>query len=423
MSMTIDKQLPRVLLLSATPPGSSGVGQLFLSELCRSYPEDRLSLAIVTQNYRDSDREQFSHLPVLHLSFVESDSRGPGPAWLDLARRHMRFRRQRFEDRGCLSQLIRFCEAQRPNLIWAVLNSPRIMRLVPRLVRATGLPVVTTVWDPPQGVGRQFGLDRISRRLVERDFAAAMKQCNRCGVISERMEAKYEEAFGVECLISRHGISPVDQLPHSHDRDDESELHIGFCGSLYAEREWQSFVRGLDVAGWRVGDRRIRVTVIGKGSPALAASVPAHFEFLGWRNMYEVVNRLSHCHFNYLPYWFHPAYTDSVALCFPTKLTTYLTAGRPVLYHGPRDASVVDFFQRFGIGRCCHSLDPHNVAESVKALSSLSSRDYDKLLSGVQSAVREELNLDVFRRRFFELIVGSAEARNILSSKDRLVAS
>ena len=121
--------------------------------------------------------------------------------------------------------------------------------------------------------------------------------------------------------------------------------------------------------------------------------------------MEEVIDRMCGCDFAYLPYWFHPAYAESVRLCFPTKLTTYLTAGCPMFYHGPENAAVVDFFDRFRIGRCCHTLSVPQIAEQLETMA-LDENGRLKMKSQIRLAVDEELNLQVFHRRFHELIFG-----------------
>jgi glycosyltransferase involved in cell wall biosynthesis len=290
-------------------------------------------------------------------------------------------------------------------MIWAVLNSPLLFRLASRIGAHLDVPMLGTIWDPPEGIGLHFGLDRLSRRLSRRHFANALRRCTRVSVISERMQAEYRALHGIESIVLRHGIAPREQ--HRIDAAESSldgELRIGFCGSLYAHSEWHALLKGLDQLGWQSNGRKIRLIVAGKNVPRVFASSPAQFEFLGWRPMDEVVERLSACHFNYLPYWFHPAYTESVRLCFPTKLTAYLTAGRPVLYHGPRDAAVVDFFSRFPVAECCHSLEAGSVADSIRRLANLPDEAYASMIEAGRRAVQEELNLDVFLARFCELM-------------------
>ena len=396
---------PRTLLLTASVPGSSGVGPLFLRELCASMPSDELCIAGLASAFDAGDVAQFSAHPQAHLHVAETLGGRRGPRLWSVAARHTRFLMQRWSlDRRLTSEIIRFGEQCSVEQVWTVLNSPLTYRLSRAIAERMSLPLLSTVWDPPEGVGLHGGLDRLSRKLAYQDFRKAIQASTRVSVISERMAAEYARLGASRTVVLRHGISSTSQRDVVSSEAD-AELRIGFCGSLYAESEWRAFLGGLEELNWQVDGKPIRLIVAGGRVPFLSARCPCNVEFLGWRNMDEVIDVMASCHFCYLPYWFNSAYRDSVRLCFPTKLTTYLTAGRPVFYHGPADAAVVDFFERFDIAKCCHTLDHTTVARVVADFARASNRS-SFMLCEVRRAVDEELNLHTFHARFRELLTG-----------------
>ena len=48
----------------------------------------------------------------------------------------------------------------------------------------------------------------------------------------------------------------------------------------------------------------------------------------------------------YCPYWFDPGFERPCRLSFPSKLSTYLKTGVPVLFHGPEYASPRIFLEQ-----------------------------------------------------------------------------
>ena len=133
---------------------------------------------------------------------------------------------------------------------------------------------MSTIWDPPEGVGLHYGLDRISRRSLQSHFAAAMSASERCGVISERMDAEYQRLYGTNNVVLRHGI--LSGAVREVDREgDRSAVTIGFCGSLYAKSEWRAFLSALDELRWTVGGKPIRLVIAGSEVPYLGARHPA----------------------------------------------------------------------------------------------------------------------------------------------------
>jgi hypothetical protein len=409
-------ELPKLLLLTVTTPGESCVGRLFLRDLCQEYPSDRLAFGVVSTGCDALVRQLFPMVPMEHLQYDESLSRQSGTRWVSLIRRHAVFQaRSFFSDRRLVTELVAFAKDVKVDKVWAILESPLMYRLAVQVSRRLDIPLVSTIWDPPDGVGYNFGLDRLSRRIARADFETAVRTSERCGVISERMQEEYQRKYDVPTVILRHGISPADQAQPQFE-NDTSELRIGFCGSLYAKEEWRALMKGLEGLAWHVGSRSVRVIVVGRQLPETSSASPSRLDFLGWRPVREVISRISECHFSYLPYWFHPAYAESVRLCFPTKLTTYLTAGRPVLYHGPYEAAVVDFFHRYDIGHCCHTLKANAVGETIIRFAELVETRSAEMHDGIRQAVRDELNLDVFRSRFVELVTGRSQRRALESS-------
>ena len=116
------------------------------------------------------------------------------------------------------------------------------------------------------------------------------------------------------------------------------------------------------------------------------------------------------CDFAYLPYWFDGDFRDSVRLCFPTKLGTYLSSGVPILYHGPRNSSPTQFLERYPAGVCCHSNARSEIIDALACFTRDPKRYQDMNAAG-QVALDEALNYELFRLGFHQLL-GFTESRS-----------
>jgi len=124
---------------------------------------------------------------------------------------------------------------------------------------------------------------------------------------------------------------------------------------------------------------------------------------------------MSEADITYLPYWFDEAYRLSARMSFPSKLTTYLASGRPVLFHGPQYSSVTKFFYRFPVGICCHSLEESKIIECLHKFAT-DKNFYAESTKAIQTALDEELDLRIFLKRFAELL--GIEESDLLSIND-----
>ena len=112
---------------------------------------------------------------------------------------------------------------------------------------------------------------------------------------------------------------------------------------------------------------------------------------------------LSGCDVCYVPYWFDDAFRAGVELSFPNKMSLYLAAGRPVLFHGPERSTPTRFLERWPVGIACHSLDPRAIADAL-TVAATDADFHERAAAAIPQALRAELGLHVFRRRFAEFV-------------------
>lgn len=317
-----------------------------------------------------------------------------------------------------VKQAVRFGRQHRVELVWAVLESHANILLAKRVATRLGVPLVSTVWDPPYGDwALRAEYDPWSRRVLRHDFADAVRASVRCGVASEGMQRELKERYGMDSVVMIPGIHPRLRRPPGATPRQDTNFIIGFAGNLYAAEAWEALLAALSRVDWRIEGRRVLVRLLGWRAP-LETHKRVHIEYLGWRSVEETIEQMSQVDVAYLPYWFDKWHREDVRLCFPGKLSVYLAAGRPVLYHGPEDSSASRFFRRFPVGLCCHSLDESEIVESLRRF--IVDRELcANAAVAAQAALDEELDLRVFLRRFAELIgIGEGELLPVESVND-----
>lgn len=395
--------VPSVLLLSGAVPSEKDVGGLILRELLQYYPHNHICAALLHYGHNREPSADLGWLPFISepLPFVI------GAGWSAGLRgriaTHCRFRHARhFSQRRLVRRMVRFAKRHQVELLWAVLNRPPIYHIATETARQLGVPMVCTVWDPPDSVCHGHHLDRLSRNVAQRDFRRALKTAKRCAVMSEAMRDEYAARHGVETVIMRQGVRPEDSLPVATSPNDDGRFVIGFSGTMYAVREWRALLAALARVDWQIAGREVVVRAL---TTSMDGTVQgrANIEWLGWRPMAETIRLLAESDVNYLPYWFDDAHRTAVRLCFPSKLSPYLAAGRPVLFHGSAESSPRRFFERYPVGLCVHSLDEDEMIAALERVAT-DRAFYQHSATAIEAALDEELNTDVFRARFAELI-------------------
>jgi hypothetical protein len=84
---------------------------------------------------------------------------------------------------------------------------------------------------------------------------------------------------------------------------------------------------------------------------------------------------------------------DVAKLSFPSKIPTYLAAGRPILFHGPTYSGAAHYLQRTGAGFIARAMDAAAVYDALMHLVEDRSL-YGRLAQGAQEAFLADFTLD-----------------------------
>jgi len=396
--------IPRVMLLSGTAPGTGNVGEIYLRDLCKHYPQGEICcFALIPNSMAVSQATELDGLPIMirkgrrehvYASLVAKTGRLIALLASEyLLRKHVR----RMAD-----EAVAFAREHEVEVIWAVLDSPIMIYLAEEVHSRLGLPMVSHVWDVPEYFSETFAVLVWQQKRLMASFARVLGNSLRCGVISEAMADEYRTEYGIDPVVIRYGVEAL-TTTHVREREYATESFvIGFAGSIYSSDAWDALLHGLQGINWQIDGRPVVIRVFGPHL-LLNTHAPVHVEYMGWRSSKQTVEMLANVDICYLPYWFDPARRQEVRLAFPSKMSTYLGAGKPVFFHGPEYASVTAFMARFPAGVCCHSLDE---AEIVGCLKQLAGDDlfYRQAINAAAEAMKEELSTEVFLNRFATMI-------------------
>jgi glycosyltransferase involved in cell wall biosynthesis len=216
------------------------------------------------------------------------------------------------------------------------------------------------------------------------------------------MAEEYSRRYGVRAVAVIPGLDPAWAVPPEGGKRHSDDLVIGMAGQLYASKEWDALLRALGVAGWKIAGRNVRIQILGRHA-SLSAAGETRIEFLGWAPQRGAIEKLAGADILYCPYWFSPEFEEEARLCFPSKVTTYLAAGRPILFHGPAYASPSRFLEEHDAAGFCRSLEANEILDEITRLATDSARS-GSLASNGHRAFLDHLTLEKTRESFSEFL-------------------
>jgi hypothetical protein len=324
---------------------------------------------------------------------------------------HLRVRSAFKRDaRKLIDPIVAFARAQGVDRVWITLSTQALMAIGSELASRLGLPLLSVVWDPPEYLARHLGWDSASIRWTRGNFDRALRASERAMVVSQNMVDSYGGQFGLPCVIVRHALDAA-TIGTDQDAGTQPEtrpLRIGFAGTLYEPSQLDALVAALNLVDWKLGERPVSLRIIGNRYRFNGLTQPARVELLGWRGTEETRAQLAECEVTYLPIPFTAHFREFAKFSFPTKLSTYLAAGRPVLVHGPEYSESTGFCRAQGFGVACTSEGPEALLAALRSLCDPAASD------GYAGAVRATLERHFSRpvmRRQFATFIGVDEAR------------
>lgn len=399
------KPVGKVLLLSSVPPSSKYTGALMLHSMCRALPAANLSCFSVLTPGMDSEihpdwkdipyvhrqkpsESHIRHLP-LHLGVIESFIKEQATATFATSR--------------IARELVAFAESHGVERIWCTLEGQTMIRLARAAQKHLALPMVAQVWDPPGWWLRDNNVDKFSRKRVLREFAEVLSDTRTTtAAASWAMAEQYAKEYGCNAIPVIPGLPEDWAQQPSRSLNDAKTLTIGFAGQLYSSDEWNCLMQALESTGWVIEGRQVEVKALGRIFGITAAG-ERNIRFYGWRSQQETIEILSGCDVLYCPYWFSPQYETESRLSFPSKLTSYLATGRPVLFHGPTYSSPSRFLHENDAAIQCNNLNQKALIETLTTLVG-DANLYEKLAANGNAAFHAHLTEERTQAQFLKAI-------------------
>lgn len=357
----------RVLLVHANAPWQRNGGGIFLDQVAEYSGWDCTHLAISLEG-RPYDRPADFSRPGMQL-VSRGGVRGMGPVeaihpplaraieWGIVHPRLLRRRLAAMRDElrgGSFDHVVFF------------LNSIEIPLIADALLDIVARPYSTMEWDLlehgmlPELFGRT-AIDRASAALVGLRRGALTR-----GVTSEGMARHYQERWGLDSVILRQ-VAPIGAQARRAGRDDR--FVIALCGNMYCDVEFAALLAALEQRRWRLGSRSVELRWVGAG-PSDGVTLPPQVTVTGWVSHERSLELLADADVGYAPLWFDASRRALVETSFPSKLISYLSAGVPVLYHGPRYGSPALFLAEHPAGVVVDTLDPASIGAQLEGLAS-----------------------------------------------------
>jgi hypothetical protein len=246
--------------------------------------------------------------------------------------------------------------------------------LVGKKLLDAGVPHLhVSVHDDPAGLAIKSRRYRSFASLMDRRNSQLLRRAHSVDVVCDSMREYYKRRIGVDAGVVYRYIHdlrlPVPDFAPAPAPDDPI-IRIGHVGAFYSAPEVFAFVDALRNIAASDGIR-LRLQNYG-GVSAMTESLQANFpdmvENVGNVPEDEVIRRLQSVAFVYSMYSFNPRHRLFRETSQPTKMSTYLMAGRPILAHCPDGSSTIDMLTRFKVGVYVSTMERQGLIDGIRSI-------------------------------------------------------
>lgn len=182
----------------------------------------------------------------------------------------------------------------------------------------------------------------------------ALEETSSFDVISAGMKKYYKEISDREGEICHRYLEPGSIVTTGGQGNPDTRIATitaGHIGSIYDKNDFLEFL-GLFVKFARLQGKKAMLKMWGCHLNIENVPVALRSNIIFYNELPEtqVIPLLARCDFVYSMYPFTRRLSRFAKTSLPTKLSSYVQAGRPVFGHGPADSTLADFLKDTGTG-------------------------------------------------------------------------
>lgn len=433
--MISNQIFPRVLIVSAAPLSVSSATGITLQNLFSGWPKERLAQIYDDASEPDSSicgsyrRFSSGDMPVVRMAKGALQRFRSGKSkMVEAAKAPGAVMPSGSVSYGLLSAcgdiapfslpraLSDWVADFKPDVIYSVLGSVRMMNLVLKLNEQVSKPIVAHFMDDwPSTAYSSSPKLALPRLVLNAKLKAVLERSPYRMTICEDMAAEFSDRYGGQFKSFMNCVEIPAELPASCESTN-NEVRFGFVGGLHLNR-WRS-LRSIVAAMQELKDQGVEVVLdIFAPEKDLQSYGPlfSNFSVIGEMSTLracEVNEKLRQ--FDVLVHVESFLNEDSLytRLSVSTKIPQYMASARPMLAFGPADVSSIRYVERTGAGLAVGGEDDSAALKAAicQLVKSPSLRKHLGL-QGFQTA-QSYHNASLERRRFHDILSCAAREQS-----------
>lgn len=210
----------------------------------------------------------------------------------------------------------------------------------------------------------------INNYLIKKLFFSRLQEIKSAEFVSDEMQnIAQNKGFKGKSFVSYSAMDLLVQFKGA-SKSNKSITNLVYAGSPRFKKELKLF---YDLISIKEQEKRLKIHIYSECK--LSDLIFNHHEFI--TNQNDLIKAISQYDVGLIPMSFNKKDRDLVATSFPSKASTYISAGLPILAIAPEYSAISRIVKQYELGEVINFNNPEKIND---VLRSIQTKDYSKNL-------------------------------------------
>ena len=239
-----------------------------------------------------------------------------------------------------ITQTMQFIDENKIDIVWSPIQGETIIHVLNEIEeKRKDIRVIPQIWDPISWGLLELKYSEENTKKILKEFDKVLKNSNSILTSSDEMSNYYKTKYKNKCNTTYLSFS-LDKEEYNINSKSK-EFVILMAGQPYASKGIDSLLNALDSINWKYKNKKIIFRFF--GNPDYC-----HFkddervDFRGYVPQEVLMEEQKKADLLYCSYFFedNPVFKEVSQLSYPSKVTSYIPSGVPIMIHSYEDTSI-----------------------------------------------------------------------------------
>lgn len=304
-----------------------------------------------------------------------------------------------------INKTLRFIDENKIDVVWCPIQGETLLRVLNEIQdKRKKIRIIPQIWDPIRWGFYELKYSKEKTNELLNMYDKVIKQSHGVLTSSNPMNSAYQKKYNNNCKTTYLSFS-IEKEEYNLNKKS-NEFVILMAGQPYASLGIGCLLNSLDSIGWKYKNKKIVFRIFGNPTYYNFKDDP-RIDFRGYVPQSTLIEEQKKADLLYCSYFFenHEVFEEVSHLSYPSKVTSYIPSGVPILIHSFNDTSIYKHFEKYKAGYLLNSLNSGDIITTIKnIINNQGTTKEKKVVKNTYKLFKETFSVEQNRKNFFDIL-------------------